>query len=213
MLYLIRHAECKANVDEIAASYTDSPLTEDGILQIEHLQQHFKGKKFKEVYSSPISRALLTSTALETSNHYVATVLTEINLSNEWENYNWHEIRAKYPLDYNKFLNLDSEFNSQYYENLISRINKLELFIERYKLLVKASYEDIAIVSHGATIKLLTSLILDKKPSDVTWLDNACFSIITLKECRPVDYVDIVNTHIPIELRGFTKSNWVELAE
>lgn len=63
-IYLTRHGETEYNVKGLAQGWSDSPLTEEGILQAQALHDGLEDIEFANVYSSPSRRAMDTAKLL-----------------------------------------------------------------------------------------------------------------------------------------------------
>ncbi len=64
-IYFVRHGESEANVKHVLSTEIDGyPLTEKGVRQAETLAQDLKGIRFKNIFTSPILRAVQTSQIL-----------------------------------------------------------------------------------------------------------------------------------------------------
>ncbi len=59
-VYFVRHAEAQSNINPLHG-HTLNDLTNLGILQSQQLASYFKEKRIKDIFSSPILRALLTA--------------------------------------------------------------------------------------------------------------------------------------------------------
>ncbi len=59
-VYLVRHGETEWTLSRQHTGLTDIPLTDEGRLQVEWIKPCLKGKKFKQVYCSPLQRATET---------------------------------------------------------------------------------------------------------------------------------------------------------
>ena len=68
-LFLVRHAEALANPDLRYLGSRDDPLTELGHWQAAQLAQAFAAFRPAAVYTSPLTRALETATALARRHH------------------------------------------------------------------------------------------------------------------------------------------------
>jgi broad specificity phosphatase PhoE len=61
-LYLLRHAENRANITkEFSSRKVDYPLTAKGVLQAQQTAQFFLGKEIEAIYASPLKRARQTA--------------------------------------------------------------------------------------------------------------------------------------------------------
>ncbi len=59
-VYLVRHAEAQSNINPFLA-HEQNDLTKLGVNQSRQLAAYFKGKRIKNIFSSPILRAQLTA--------------------------------------------------------------------------------------------------------------------------------------------------------
>ena len=59
-IYIIRHGETDANKNKIMQGWLDKPLNENGIELAKEVGTNLKGIKFKEAFTSPLTRALET---------------------------------------------------------------------------------------------------------------------------------------------------------
>ncbi len=59
--YLIRHAETLGNVEEKLIGQSESPITDNGIIQAEDLAEKLKDVRFVAAYSSDLSRSIRTA--------------------------------------------------------------------------------------------------------------------------------------------------------
>jgi probable phosphoglycerate mutase len=65
-LLIVRHGQTLWNVEDRMSARTDVPLTERGVAQAAELGRSLRGARFVKVHTSPLTRAVLTtSTALE----------------------------------------------------------------------------------------------------------------------------------------------------
>lgn len=60
-LYIVRHGRTEWNEKHIIQGHSDSPLTDDGKLQVEKLSEKLKDIKFDYIFSSDLGRALQTA--------------------------------------------------------------------------------------------------------------------------------------------------------
>ena len=60
-LLLVRHGTTEFNSTRRFLGYSDIELSADGCQQVEHLRDHLANEKIDAVYSSDLSRALVTA--------------------------------------------------------------------------------------------------------------------------------------------------------
>lgn len=102
-IILVRHGCSMANINEVFAGITETPLTPQGKKQAEAVAEYLvKSEKIDKIYASPLSRA--TDTVLPTAKRLGLPVeakngLIEIN-GGLWEGMPFAEITEKYPGDF-----------------------------------------------------------------------------------------------------------------
>jgi len=78
-IYLMRHGQSQANVERIFANGDEGfPLTEEGIRQAEMAARFLRLKDIRRIYSSPILRAIETSSIVSSELEIEAKPLDEI---------------------------------------------------------------------------------------------------------------------------------------
>ena len=102
-LYLIRHGETEWNRSGLWQGHSDSPLTENGIVQAQSLGQRFaeEGLSFDAVYSSDLGRAhetckLLTEPIQQTDKIQLDPEIRERALGH-LEGLTFQQIQERYP--------------------------------------------------------------------------------------------------------------------
>ena len=63
-IYLIRHAEAEGNLYRRIHGWYDALVTENGLRQIQALEQRFQGEHFDAVWSSDLYRTCTTARAV-----------------------------------------------------------------------------------------------------------------------------------------------------
>jgi broad specificity phosphatase PhoE len=75
-LYLLRHAENRANITkEFSSRKVDYPLTSKGVLQAKQTAQYFLEKEIDAVYASPLKRASQTAEIITAQLNLPVTVM------------------------------------------------------------------------------------------------------------------------------------------
>lgn len=75
-LYLLRHAENRANITkEFSSRKVDYPLTAKGVLQAQQTAQFFLDKKIDAIYTSPLKRASQTAEIIAAQLSLPVTVM------------------------------------------------------------------------------------------------------------------------------------------
>jgi broad specificity phosphatase PhoE len=78
-IYLMRHGQSQANIERIFANSNEGfPLTKEGIRQAEMAARYLRLKNISRIYSSPILRAMETSSIVSSELEIEATPMNEI---------------------------------------------------------------------------------------------------------------------------------------
>lgn len=64
-LYILRHGESMANVQQLVCGSCDYPLSVVGVKQADQICRYLDRKKFTRIYSSPLTRAIDTISSLQ----------------------------------------------------------------------------------------------------------------------------------------------------
>mgnify|MGYP000844874244 FL=1 len=159
MLFIVRHAECEANVNREWAGAIDSPITVDGIRQSKLLAEWFK--KVDLVVTSPSQRAITVARMLKTKAMMTTSLLKEMD-GGDWEGESLDKIvnTAEYKVFEQDLVNCTPP-NGESFEQVLERTRKVALKLDR--LYGKSLYgvdTNVIIVSHGVTIKALAMTLL-----------------------------------------------------
>lgn len=159
-LYIIRHGQTEWNVLRRLQGWNNSNLTEQGIKDAERLSERLKHIDFDYIYSSPQPRALDTANIIKANRSIDISLLDglkEIGFG-VWEGMSIDEINKKYDGHYNTYINtphLYEPIDGESFEDIFKRVE------ESLKTIISKGGNNILIVSHGVTIKILTSIIKD----------------------------------------------------
>ncbi len=106
-IILVRHGRSMANVADIFAGITETPLTPHGLLQAQAVANYlFEHEKIDKVYASPLSRAM--DTVRPTAERFGLSVipdkgLIEVN-GGRWEGLSFAALAEKYPEDFEPWI-------------------------------------------------------------------------------------------------------------
>lgn len=187
-IYFIRHGESDWNKKKRVQGQKNTKLTEKG-----RKQAHLLGKKLNKlnidiIYSSDLDRAKETS---EIINEYInselilSKMLREMNFGN-WTGKLLQNIKENKKEDYNKWMTYPElvKFDSgESLEDVKKRMNKF------FKEILKNDmYKDIAIVSHGSTIKMGIIALLKAENSlyKNMSIHNTSLTVIELRDYNNV---------------------------
>lgn len=105
-LFLIRHGETQANLEQRYQGQGESHLSELGLEESEELSKFLAKERFRAVYSSTLSRSYETA-KLIAKPHDLEVTRIEALIERHygiWEDMRFDEIRAKYPDVYGSWL-------------------------------------------------------------------------------------------------------------
>ena len=154
--HLIRHGRTDWNDLNHIQGKSDIPLNGNGLLQAANLAGQIKadGLPIKNIYSSPLIRAVQTADILSKSldiPYHIHSGLREVDLG-DWEGLSWEEVSQRFPDDYNRW-----HANRRYvpatggesYNDMLMRT------LDALKEIALAVSGDTAIITHSAVIMAL----------------------------------------------------------
>lgn len=183
-LYLIRHGETLWNKKRKTQGAKNIKLSTLGKLQAEYLGKKLKDKNIDILYSSDLSRAYQTAEIVGKHIKKPIHLLPEIREMNfgQWEGLTIDEIQLKYQDVYDIWKDAPhiatipgAETLLQVQERAMKGVNSI---------IKNNNGKNIAMVSHGATIKTLIFKLLDIDLSNYKKIrqDNTAVNIIDFKE-------------------------------
>ena len=158
-VYFIRHGQTQHNVLEISQNDTVA-LSDEGQKQAEILAKRFSKIPIDIIFASPMQRARQTA---EIINKELKKEIIYSELIREWRRPAELEGKRRDDadvLELHKVLNLHQDDQNWHYsdeENFIEFKNRVKKFLDFLTLEVKQ--ENVLVVSHGGTIKMITLLI------------------------------------------------------
>ncbi|MGB8649005.1 MAG: histidine phosphatase family protein [Anaerolineae bacterium] len=163
-IYLIRHAETEVTLEDRFAGVRDLPLAPEGREHAEELATRLKGFRIDAVYASPLMRTMETARRVADEHGLTVTpvdALREIS-HGHWEGMTRAEVEEKYPDEYAAYERDPLDFAPEGGESagsVIARAAPALLEIVRAH-----PDQDVAVVSHKATNRLLISYFLGIDP-------------------------------------------------
>ena len=160
-IYLIRHGQTASNFEKRFQGHTDISLNKVGVNQAIKLANYIEKMELDKIYSSDLSRAYDTACAIGKIKKI--EVIKNKNLREgffgDWEGELVADILKKDPETYNKIFNNPENAmikNGESFSELQKRA-----WTEFQKIITIAKDDsNIAIVSHGATIRTILCSIL-----------------------------------------------------
>ena len=164
-IYLIRHGQTDWNLEGKIQGRHDVSLNETGSKQAELLAMGMDTRPVAQIFSSRQKRALETAQAVGRRQHVAVTVidgLEEVEFG-EWEGKTWDEISREYPEEFKVWCTEPAEIVPPGGE---SRPQIYRRIGNALKEILRRSRGDIAIVSHGAALAYMVSIMLEKELGD-----------------------------------------------
>jgi phosphoserine phosphatase len=184
-IYLIRHGETEWNKDQRSQGCSnDIPLSELGLLQAEAVGKRLSCEKIDMVFSSTLLRAHQTAEIIAKHHNIPVTKCSEfieINFG-KWEGLRLSDIKENYNDAYNvwrKTPHLADIPGAESIAKLKDRsMNKL------YELIEANPNKNILIVSHGISIKVIITAIMDMDFSNMHRIrqDNTAINIFDYED-------------------------------
>ncbi|WP_205700189.1 GNAT family N-acetyltransferase [Erysipelothrix sp. HDW6A] len=169
-IYLTRHGQTDWNVAKRIQGSTDIPLNQEGISQAQNLGNTLLSENINisKIYSSNKKRAIRTAQEVSEITeipYEVVDDLQEVHLG-EWEGLSWDEVREKDTIRYEKWFQADRRTvkspQGESYQQVMERV------LPKLLNLSKDHDEDILVVTHGAVIMSLLSLLNDAPFEEMT---------------------------------------------
>ena len=191
---LVRHGQTAWNNLGRYQGHTDVPLSEEGYAQAEKLAANFPVKDVSAIYSSDLSRAMVTAEKIAAQFHLPVQQsenLRELNFG-RWEGLTYSEIVKKDESLWQAFWKNPGEVRVPEGENF----SDLEKRVMGKVKAIAADHdgETVVLVAHGAVIRTIICSALHA-PLKYVWsirVYNTALSIVTTEE--DVSYVDLVNS-------------------
>jgi probable phosphoglycerate mutase len=184
-IYLIRHGATILSAEDRFAGATDVDLSDEGRRQAEALAVRLSDDRMAAVYCSPMKRTVETATIVARPQRLTPIPrdgLREIN-HGRWESLQRSEVEAQFPEEYaaweeDPFIYAPLEGES----GLSVMARALPVIRE---IVLKHASENVAVVSHKATIRLIISSLLGFDPRGYRdRLDQApaCLNVLDFKD-------------------------------
>ncbi len=203
-IYFIRHGETKWNTIGKIQGWKDSRLTDLGINQANKAAEYlnkYESTNIDIIYSSDLSRAYDTA---EIINNKLKLDIIESELLREnsfgiWEGKTKEDILEFDSKGYENWLRIPEESSIEDGETLDELRKRVKKFLDSI-----VDYENILIVSHSVTIKMLILVLLnmDNKHFKNLSMNNTGISKIEVKDYNTVLKYYNSTTHLKGEYNG-----------
>lgn len=184
-VYLIRHGATGLSSENRFSGGTDVELSAEGRMQAGRLAERLADDRIKAVYCSPMQRTVETA-AIIAAPHGLSPVsqsgLREIH-HGHWETMSREQVEASFPEEYAAWQTDPFTFAPQGGESGLSVMARALPVVR--ELVVRHEGENIALVSHKATIRLLISSLLGfdaRGYRDRLDQSPACLNILDFKD-------------------------------
>ncbi|MGO1468991.1 MAG: histidine phosphatase family protein [Tissierella sp.] len=158
-LYIIRHGQTEWNAERRLQGWNNSNLTQKGISDAKRLSKRLEDIDFDHIYSSPQKRAFETANIMKRDRSMDIIKLDglkEIGFG-KWQGMKIEDIEEKYGDEYNTYKNAPHLYKpiegSESFENMFKRVE------DSLRTIIEKGGEEVLIVCHGVTIKILISII------------------------------------------------------
>ncbi len=184
-LFLVRHGATVLSAEDRFAGATDVELSEEGIFQAEQLAERLADDNVAAVYSSQMKRTIHTATILG-APHNLKPVqqvgLREID-HGRWEGLTRAEVETRFAAEYTSWEEDPYTFAPEGGENGVSVIARTLPIIR--DIVIRHRGENVLIVSHKATLRLLISSMLGfdgRGYRDRLDQSPACLNVLDFKD-------------------------------
>ena len=156
-----RHGETDSNVKNIMqGASVDTPLNANGIQQAKELGEKVKKLGIEKIYSSTLTRSIQTGTLM------AAACGLDVEPIDGIEEFHYGEVEGMYVPDAVEKFGIDKVFFEETAPELYDQhlpggesinqcLARLTSAIEKIKQASSGKYEKVAVVSHGASLRLL----------------------------------------------------------
>ncbi|PKM52087.1 MAG: hypothetical protein CVV02_03610 [Firmicutes bacterium HGW-Firmicutes-7] len=169
-LILIRHGESEGNRNQEIYGWTDHPLTDKGLQQIDKIIAHLQDEFVHRIYTSPLSRAKYIAEQIKKNKNEISDQnyieehrIKEMNYG-IFEGQTKEVVLLKYNQEYNLFMSQYETYripNGECYAEFQSRVLS---FLQ--KALPKKD-ETFVYVTHGGVIREIITHLLNLIPGEV----------------------------------------------
>ncbi len=206
-ILLVRHGECRGNIEGLFRGRVDFPLNETGLRQAEEVAAELAPFRPEAVFTSPLLRAKKTAEAISAVSSAYLVVDEGFNNTclGTWEGRLKTEIAAEYPeqwrlwLENPEVLSIDG---AETMDDVLERsLKSLDRIVEKF------GGKTIAVVTHRTVIKPLLAGCLGIR-SPYFWkvhMDTAAYSIL---HHDALHGYSLFSMNITGHLSGFT-TEWV----
>lgn len=166
-LYLIRHGQTDWNIQGKIQGSHDIPLNETGRKQARMLAEGMDSRPVTKIFSSTLKRAVETAKMIgdrQKVDIYLVPGLIEVEFG-QWEGMTWQEIQAQYPAEYERWSINPVDVAPPGGETQMEVMTRVAGAVETVMGMTDKR-EDIAVVSHGATMAYIVAYLMRNHPEE-----------------------------------------------
>jgi len=210
-IFLIRHAEAEGNIFRRAHGHVNGQIIGRGYKQIEQLEKRFLREKISAVYSSDLTRAVITANAVSRPRGMqvnTTELLREVRMG-AWEDEAWGNLHYENPNMVRVFSNDPARWNvkgGEEYALVRSRMTGCIKEIARQN-----DGESIAVVSHGFAIRSLLCEIIGIPSNEIAripYCDNTAVSLLKYENGKLSVEFHSDNSHLKGDTSTFAHQAW-----
>ncbi|WHH60579.1 alpha-ribazole phosphatase [Petroclostridium sp. X23] len=159
-LILVRHGETDSNIRGTYLGWTDIPLNEQGIKQVDHIAKVLKEEKIEGIYSSPLKRTMQTVQAINKYHQKQITILDGLKERNFgiWEDLIYDDIKENHKELHDHWLQNWIDFTIPEGESAGQTFDRIVKAVDE----ITSSYEHgkVIIVTHLGVIRNIIAYLL-----------------------------------------------------
>jgi probable phosphoglycerate mutase len=164
-IYLTRHGQTVWNTEIRMQGRQNSPLTPEGITGAEKLGEALQGIPFSRCFTSPLPRAIHTSSLLLRGREVPLTIskhLAEMDLG-DWEGLSISQASERFPETFYHFRHRpDLYYPTGEGETFYNVLSRAHIFLEEMKNLSPNS-EPVLVVTHGILLQAIMLICEDRQ--------------------------------------------------
>ena len=184
-LYLVRHGATQLTAEDRFSGAVGVDLSLEGRAQVERLAERLAGEPISAVYASPLSRTIETATILATPHRLPILHrdgLREIS-HGRWEGLTRHEVEDRFSNEYAAWDADPFTFAPEGGESGLAVLARALPVVR--ELVVAHAGQNVLVVSHKATLRLLISSLLGfdaRGYRDRLDQSPACLNVVDFKD-------------------------------
>lgn len=181
-LYLVRHGQTVCNAENRFSGWNDTPLNDIGKKQAQELSKRLKDIKFEAVYSSDLSRAYETATAVSNESDIILfEQLREVNFG-RWCGLNKEEIQLQFSDEWKSWSQDWQNYKITDGETAQEAMIRANICID--EIIGRHKKGNVLIVAHGGVLRGVLAHLLDLD-FDQSWhfqFNNAEYTTINIMD-------------------------------